>query len=98
MRRAFVFIAGYITRLSFREELPEVHADRAMMAADTKPLSTKTPPVASNSHPAHRNGVQASESIINPPRASEPPPILSTRPSAATLLSCARRQAPKPPS
>jgi len=81
---------------SFREEIPELQAERAMMAADTKPLSTKTPPVASKSHPAHRNGAQASESIINPPSASEPPPILVTSRSAGTLLSCARRQVPSP--
>src|SRR5438445_13150925 len=94
MRRAFFLIAGSIVSGSFREEFLELQAERAMMAAETNPLSTKTPPVASKSHPAHRNGAQASESMIKPPSASEPPPILVTRRSDATLLSRARRQVP----
>src|SRR6266566_5678492 len=54
------------------------------------------PPVASKSHPAHRNGAQARESIINPPSASEPPPILVTSRSTAIPLRRARLHVPNP--
>ncbi len=48
------------------------HAERAIIAAETRPLKTKMPPVASESHPAHSKGAQASESIINPRRRERP--------------------------
>ena len=41
---------------------------RAIIAAETRPLSTKMLPVANNIHPAHSNGAHARESMIRPAR------------------------------
>ncbi len=71
------------------------YAERAIIAAETSPLSTKMPPVANNIHPAHWNGAHARESMMRPARTSDPPAMSSAAAPRPPARAAPRSHAPE---